>query len=160
MNYFLFSLLISYVTGQSLICLKLGAPPSSWVGGQSWGCENEYNYLGNIKNQGTTGSCWSFSTASFLKSQYNILTRNRLMLSTQQIDEDLWEFASSSTDTIVVAQCKNIIDEFPGITGGTQFCALQYIQKNGIMTEHSCPFAFGGLTNCFDKNKITPNSHT
>ena len=24
------------------------------------------------------------------------------------------------------------------------------------MTEHSCPFAFGGLTNCFDKNKITP----
>ena len=78
------------------------------------------------------------------------------MLSTQQIDEDLWEFASSSTDTIVVAQCKNIIDEFPGITGGTQFCALQYIQKNGIMTEHSCPFAFGGLTNCFDKNKITP----
>ena len=67
MNYFLFSLLISYVTGQSLICLKLGAPPSSWVGGQSWGCENEYNYLGNIKDQGTTGSCWSFSTASFLK---------------------------------------------------------------------------------------------
>ena len=51
MNYFLFSLLISYVTGQSLICLRLGAPPSSWVGGQSWGCENEYNYLGTSKTK-------------------------------------------------------------------------------------------------------------
>ena len=46
------------------------------------------------------------------------------MLSTQQIDEDLWEFASSSTDTIVVAQCKNIIDEFPGITGGNSILCI------------------------------------
>lgn len=126
-----------------------------------WTCMNGINYVSDVKDQSTTGMCWAFSTISWLETMYNILTRNRMLLSVEQVADNIEDFYSDNNNTLlygddlIFQDCQGIIPR-PAFNGGRQKCAVYYISKSGIMTEYAYPFTYGGAKDLYNVSIITP----
>lgn len=111
-------------------------------------------YLTDIKNQDTTGMCWSFSTTSYLESMYYILTKNKYRLSTQQLSDNIVEFFNQNPQYGCESMSQTPRPSFNGIA--ELMCGLTYISHNGIMTEFDYPFVGGGEKYLYNASYITP----
>lgn len=93
-----------------------------------------YGAVTPVKNQGSCGSCWSFSTTGCMEGRYFLNKQTLVSFSEQQL------VSCDTTDA--------------GCNGGFMDDAFAWIQKNGgICTEESYPYTSGdGASNgtCYD----------
>jgi C1A family cysteine protease len=81
----------------------------------------QHNAVSPVKNQGSCGSCWAFSTVAAIEGAYAIATKNLTTFSEQQL-----------------VDC-NTVNE--GCNGGWPHEALEYIiDNNGINTDKCYPY--------------------
>ncbi|XP_073327852.1 pro-cathepsin H [Pagrus major] len=81
------------------------------------------NYVSPVKNQGSCGSCWTFSTTGCLESVTAINKGKLLLLSEQQLVDCAGDFKNH------------------GCNGGLPSQAFEYIMYNkGLMTEEDYPY--------------------
>ncbi|XP_039987828.1 pro-cathepsin H [Xiphias gladius] len=81
------------------------------------------NYVTDVKNQGSCGSCWTFSTTGCLESVTAIRTGKLIPLSEQQLVDCAQDFNNH------------------GCNGGLPSQAFEYIMYNkGLMTETDYPY--------------------
>eukprot|EP00262_Sarcandra_glabra_P020454 TRINITY_DN8142_c0_g2_i2.p1 TRINITY_DN8142_c0_g2~~TRINITY_DN8142_c0_g2_i2.p1 ORF type:complete len:358 (-),score=52.15 TRINITY_DN8142_c0_g2_i2:653-1726(-) len=84
----------------------------------------EYGIVSPVKNQGSCGSCWTFSTTGALEAAYTQATGKSISLSEQQL-----------------VDCAGAFNNF-GCSGGLPSQAFEYIKYNGgLDTEESYPYA-------------------
>ncbi|GAB2267673.1 Cysteine protease rd19a [Dionaea muscipula] len=98
-----------------------------------------------VKNQGSCGSCWSFSTTGALEGANFLATGKLVSLSEQQlVDYD------HECDPEEAGACDS------GCSGGLMNSAFEYALKaGGLMREEDYPYAGTDRGACkFDKNKI------
>lgn len=69
--------------------------------------------VGNVKDQGSCGSCWAFSTVANLEGLFAIKNKKQVVLSEQQL-----------------VDCDK--DQDQGCNGGLMENALKYVQANGL----------------------------
>jgi len=91
-----------------------GSAPDSW----NW---IDQGVLGKVKNQGSCGSCWAFSTMGCIEARYYINFKESVRFSEQQL-----------------VDCDTEVDE--GCNGGLMEYAFAYLEKNGIETEDDYPY--------------------
>lgn len=81
----------------------------------------------NVKNQGSCGSCFSFSSTGALEGIYAITNNNLVSFSEQQI-----------------VDCDNGLTKSHGCNGGLMTQVFQFIEKNGgLCSEESYPYVSG-----------------
>lgn len=108
----------------------------------NWSNVNGSDWVTPVKNQGSCGSCWIFSSVGAVESRVNIATRN------PGLDLDL-----SEQD---ITSCYG--DGF-GCNGGWEINAFDYMQSSGIVNESCFPYAAVNATNyclnkCYNGNRI------
>ncbi|KAF7841020.1 cysteine protease RD19A-like [Senna tora] len=98
-----------------------------------------------VKNQGSCGSCWSFSTTGALEGAHFLATGNLVSLSEQQLVD-----CDHECDPEEQGSCDS------GCNGGLMNSAFEYILKSGgIMREEDYPYTGSDRGTCkFDKTKI------
>jgi len=94
-----------------------------------------------VKDQGSCGSCWAFSTVAYLESQSLIKNKKAVTYSEQQL-----------------VDCDHLGDQ--GCNGGLMQTAMQYIQQNGIESDSTYPYKARGQTCSFDKTKVIATANT
>ncbi|KAJ6814230.1 cysteine proteinase 1 precursor [Iris pallida] len=103
-----------------------------------------------VKNQGSCGSCWSFSTSGALEGANFLATGKLESLSEQQMVDCDHECDSEEPD-----------DCDQGCNGGLMNTAFQYLQKvGGLESEKDYPYTGADRGTCkFDKSKIKASVH-
>lgn len=99
----------------------------------------------NVKNQGSCGSCWSFSTTGALEGIYAIKYKNLISFSEQQLVDCDYGFSKNH-----------------GCNGGLMDSAFSWISKNGgLCSEDDYPYTSGTTKkegSCQKKCKLILNS--
>ncbi|XP_023531431.1 probable cysteine protease RD19B [Cucurbita pepo subsp. pepo] len=98
-----------------------------------------------VKNQGTCGSCWSFSTTGALEGANFLATGELVSLSEQQLVD-----CDHECDSEEAGSCDS------GCNGGLMNSALEYTLKvGGLMREQDYPYTGIDRETCkFDRSKI------
>ncbi|XP_012435891.2 probable cysteine protease RD19B [Gossypium raimondii] len=98
-----------------------------------------------VKNQGTCGSCWSFSTTGALEGANFLATGKLVSLSEQQLVD-----CDHECDPELAGSCDS------GCNGGLMNTAFEYTLKaGGLMREEDNPYTATDRGRCkFDKSKI------
>ncbi|XP_058735110.1 probable cysteine protease RD19B [Vicia villosa] len=98
-----------------------------------------------VKNQGSCGSCWSFSTTGALEGAHYLATGELVSLSEQQLVD-----CDHECDPEEAGSCDS------GCNGGLMNSAFEYILKSGgVMREKDYPYSGTDKGVCkFDKKKI------
>ncbi|KAI4297638.1 hypothetical protein L6164_037520 [Bauhinia variegata] len=98
-----------------------------------------------VKNQGSCGSCWSFSTTGALEGAHYLATGELVSLSEQQLVD-----CDHECDPEEPRSCDS------GCNGGLMNSAFEYILKSGgVMREQDYPYTATDRGTCkFDKSKI------
>jgi len=110
--------------------------PSEW----DW---REHGAVSAVKDQGTLGTCWAFSTVGNLEGQMALTQGNLIDLSVEHLME-----CDNSYDGNYEADC--------GMFGGWPDLALQYIIKSGgIFSEAQMPYC-SGISSTKDPAKCWP----
>lgn len=104
----------------SLECNKL---PEKW----DWRNVNGKNYLNPVRDQGTCGSCWAFTTIGTVESVYNI-EKN-----CPACNKDLSEQQLVSNNQPCCSYCGSC-------DGGYLHKALEYVKSVGVVDENCCPY--------------------
>ncbi|KAL2318815.1 hypothetical protein Fmac_032691 [Flemingia macrophylla] len=98
----------------------------------------------NVKDQGSCGSCWSFSTTGALEGAHYLATGELVSLSEQQLVD-----CDHVCDPEEYGSCD------AGCNGGLMNNAFEYIlESGGIQQEKDYPYAGRDGTCKFDKSKI------
>ncbi|XP_072550727.1 pro-cathepsin H [Salminus brasiliensis] len=96
---------------------------SNWPYPDSIDWRKKGNYVTHVKNQGSCGSCWTFSTTGCLESVTAIATGKLPLLAEQQL-----------------VDCAGAFNNY-GCNGGLPSQAFEYIKySKGIMTEKDYPY--------------------
>lgn len=128
---------------QSITNIKAGAKRIYYECGSPRDPVTDLIWVGNIRDQKNTGSCWAFATIAYLEAMYRALTCNNMFLSVEQVMDGMSK---------VCPEYKR-----PGFNGGSSKCALEYVSQYGIMTEYQYPFTSGGSkAELYARAKITP----
>jgi cathepsin F len=91
----------------------------------------------SVKDQGTAGTCWSFSTVANIEGQWALHGNKLISLSAEQLIDcdDTYDPSSLHMDC--------------GVFGGWPYLAYQYIQKQGgIESESDYPYC-SGMGTCY-----------
>ncbi|ONH91015.1 hypothetical protein PRUPE_8G088700 [Prunus persica] len=98
-----------------------------------------------VKNQGSCGSCWSFSTTGALEGAHFLATGELVSLSEQQLVD-----CDHECDPEEAGSCDS------GCNGGLMNSAFEYTLKaGGLMKEEEYPYTGTDRGSCkFDKSKI------
>ncbi|KAK4746599.1 hypothetical protein SAY87_025636 [Trapa incisa] len=98
-----------------------------------------------VKNQGSCGSCWSFSTTGALEGAHFLATGNLVSLSEQQLVD-----CDHECDPEEPGSCDS------GCNGGLMNSAFEYTLKaGGLMREEDYPYTGKDRGACkFDKSKV------
>ena len=102
------------------------------------GKNQDYTYLNsvkNVKNQGSCGSCWAFSTTGSIESRSELRNDSFTPLSEQQL--------------IDCSKDNN------GCSGGTYVTAFPYAAKYGLESEDDYPYQMADGTCAYDATKAT-----
>ncbi|CAN6234573.1 unnamed protein product [Urochloa humidicola] len=103
----------------------------------------EHGAVGPVKNQGSCGSCWSFSTSGALEGAHFLATGKLEVLSEQQMVD-----CDHECDPSDARSCD------AGCNGGLMTTAFSYLQKvGGLESEKDYPYTGTGGTCKFDKSK-------
>lgn len=89
-----------------------------------------------VKNQGSCGSCWAFSTIGNIEGLYKIQNKEEKLFSEQQL-----------------VDCDTEQDQ--GCNGGLMEYAYTYLQTAGVMSSDDYPYKGKGQTCQYDKEKAT-----
>ncbi|MED6221440.1 hypothetical protein PIB30_054652 [Stylosanthes scabra] len=105
----------------------------------------DHGAVTNVKNQGTCGSCWSFSTTGALEGAHFLATGELVSLSEQQLVD---------CDHECDPDLNNACDS--GCNGGLMTTAYGYtIKAGGLVREEDYPYTGRDSGTCkFDKSKI------
>uniref|UniRef100_A0A0D9W3F8 Peptidase C1A papain C-terminal domain-containing protein n=1 Tax=Leersia perrieri TaxID=77586 RepID=A0A0D9W3F8_9ORYZ len=104
----------------------------------------EHGAVGPVKDQGSCGSCWSFSTSGALEGAHFLATGKLEVLSEQQMVD-----CDHECDPSESRACDS------GCNGGLMTTAFSYLMKSGgLQTEKDYPYVGRENTCKFDKSKI------
>ncbi|KAF0890528.1 hypothetical protein E2562_003743 [Oryza meyeriana var. granulata] len=104
----------------------------------------EHGAVGPVKDQGSCGSCWSFSTSGALEGAHYLATGKMEVLSEQQMVD-----CDHECDPSEPRSCDS------GCNGGLMTTAFSYLMKSGgLQSEKDYPYAGRENTCKFDKSKI------
>jgi len=104
----------------------------------------DHGAVGPVKNQGSCGSCWSFSASGALEGANYLATGKMEVLSEQQMVDCDHECDSSEPDSCDA-----------GCNGGLMTSAFSYLLKSGgLEREKDYPYTGKDGTCKFDKSKI------
>lgn len=103
--------------------------------------------VSSVKNQGNTGTCWSFSTTSFIESEIERISGKKIDISEMYIvrttyDEKTWNY--------VMRQGNAQFSE-----GGLAHDLMNAIKLNGLVPQEAFTGLFGQKIN-YDHSKIEP----
>ena len=108
---------------------KIRTNPESF----DWRNHNGENWITSIKNQGTCGSCWAFSSVGVVESAHNIYSGN------SNLDLDL-------SEEYLVSDCYDNYDQ--DCCGGYHWGTLEDIGNNGVPDEGCMGYISG--SGCHD----------
>jgi putative hemolysin len=97
-------------------------PPFSF----DWRNQGGQNWMTSVKNQGSCGSCWAFSTAGVVEGAYNVQQGN------PNLDLDL-------SEEYLVSDCYTM-GAYGNCCGGTYVDALEFVRDSGIPDEGCMPY--------------------
>ncbi|KAI6701165.1 hypothetical protein NL676_015489 [Syzygium grande] len=105
----------------------------------------DHGAVADVKNQGSCGSCWSFSTTGALEGAHYLATGELVSLSEQQLVD-----CDHECDPDEPGSCDS------GCNGGLMNSAFEYTLKaGGLMREGDYPYTGTDRGTCkFDKSKI------
>ncbi|XP_030443235.2 probable cysteine protease RD19B [Syzygium oleosum] len=105
----------------------------------------DHGAVTGVKNQGSCGSCWSFSTTGALEGAHYLATGKLVSLSEQQLVD-----CDHECDPEEPGSCDS------GCNGGLMNSAFEYTLKaGGLMREEDYPYTSTDRAGCkFDKSKI------
>jgi putative hemolysin len=106
---------------------SVGSPPPSF----DWRNHDDQDWMTSVKNQGSCGSCWAFSTVGVVEALYNI-ARNDPSLDLNLSEEYL------------VSDCLRDQD----CCGGWMETALSFVRDSGIPDEGCLPYIDGSGCRC------------
>jgi len=109
---------------------NIDALPSSF----DWRIYNGSNWVTPVKNQGSCGSCWSFSAVGVAEAIYNIASHN------PDLDLDL-------SEQYLVSDC-HVYSGYQQCCGGYKGEALYYIRDSGVPDESCMSYIDGFLDGC------------
>ncbi|XP_015892430.2 cysteine protease RD19A [Ziziphus jujuba] len=117
-------------------------PTDNLPGDFDW---RDHGAVGPVKNQGSCGSCWSFSTTGALEGAHFLATGELASLSEQQLVD-----CDHECDPEEKGSCDS------GCNGGLMNSAFEYTLKaGGLMREEDYPYTGTDRGTCkFDKTKI------
>ncbi|KAK1423905.1 hypothetical protein QVD17_19215 [Tagetes erecta] len=117
-------------------------PTSDLPGDFDW---KEHGAVTEVKDQGSCGSCWAFSTTGALEGANFLATRKLESLSEQQLVD-----CDHECDPEEEGSCDS------GCNGGLMNSAFEYTLKaGGLMREDDYPYTGSDSGRCkFDKNKV------
>jgi putative hemolysin len=99
-----------------------GSPPSSF----DWRNQGGQNWVTSVKDQGSCGSCWAFSTVGTIEGAYNIASGN------PNLDLDL-------SEEYLVSDCYTM-GAYGNCCGGSYEDAFEFVRDSGIPDEDCMPY--------------------
>jgi len=107
-----------------------GSPPSSF----DWRDQGGENWMTSVRDQGSCGSCWAFSTVGVVEGTYNIESGD------PDLDLDL-------SEEYLVSDCYTM-GAYGNCCGGSHVDALEFVRDSGIPDEACMPYVDGSSCTC------------